>query len=83
MTETLESGLSRRDDGTFDARTGAVLATTSREFFCEQCGKRCTRGTEGTEYGHRYGCPDRPDDLPTGDSSEYERYKRRNGGDGR
>jgi len=39
-----------------------------REFWCDECGRRCTRGQDGTEYGHRrhadrYGepCPVRPD----------------------
>lgn len=72
MPKTLESGLSQREDGTPDARTGQPLATTSREFFCDVCNARCTRGTEGMEYGHRYGCPERPAELPGGDRAEFD-----------
>jgi len=25
------------------------------EFRCDECGARCTRGPDGTEYGHRRG----------------------------
>lgn len=73
----MSSGLTHRADGTPDALSGTPLATTDREFFCQTCGARCTRGTEGLEYGHRYGCPERPDELPTGDRSAYDRYKQR------
>lgn len=39
---------------------------TSREFQCETCGARCTRSPAGdVSYGHRYGCPERPDELPS------------------
>jgi len=68
-------------NGTPDARSGKALATKGREFYCERCHARCTRGTEGTEYGHRYGCPDRPAELPKGDQTEYRRYKKRVGDD--
>jgi len=35
------------------------------EFWCATCGARCTRSpTDGTEYGHRYNCDDRPANLP-------------------
>lgn len=67
--------LSIREDGRADARSGGPLPTSGREFYCRTCGARCTRGTDGTEYGHRYGCPERPDELPTGDSSEFDRYQ--------
>lgn len=70
----------RESDGKIDARSGTPLATKSREFFCSTCGKRCTRGTQDLEYGHRYGCPERPDSLPTGDRSEFERYLERTDG---
>ncbi|MFC6720862.1 hypothetical protein ACFQGT_00255 [Natrialbaceae archaeon GCM10025810] len=67
------------EDGRADGRKlagGPRLPLKPREFMCEKCDRRCTRGTEGLEYGHQYGCPNRPDSLPTGDRSEYERYKR-------
>lgn len=54
---------------TFDARLvggGRPSAEGDREFVCERCGARCTRGPDGTEYGHQYGCPGRPADLPRG-----------------
>jgi len=44
----------------------------SREFRCDECGCRCTRGRDGTEYGHQRGsgtnngrprCPRRPDGV--------------------
>jgi len=25
------------------------------EFYCDECGRKCTRGPDGTEYGHRRG----------------------------
>lgn len=68
-----------RVKGKIDARAsgGQPFPEKDREFICEKCGKRCTRGTTpDLEYGHRYGCPDRPDSLPTGDRSEFDRYKR-------
>lgn len=42
------------------------------EFYCEECGRRCTRSTKtGIEYGHTRGhasrddtdCPNRPDSV--------------------
>ena len=34
------------------------------EFFCDDCGARCTRNTtSGIEYGHLIGCPQRPEHL--------------------
>lgn len=36
----------------------------SREKRCGSCRSRVTVGTDGsTEYGHQYGCPERPADL--------------------
>lgn len=37
-----------------------------REFQCDECGSRCTETDEGTELGHKYGCPQRPEGLPAG-----------------
>lgn len=37
--------------------TRPLEATKSREFHCDECNARCTRGTDGeTEYGHRHFC---------------------------
>ncbi len=44
--------------------TANPVVRTSREFFCETCNSRCTRGTTGLEYGHKIGCPERPDHFP-------------------
>lgn len=52
--------------------------TGDREFRCSTCGARCTRGTDGTEYGHKYKCPHRPDSLPTGSGGSASYYQ---GGD--
>jgi hypothetical protein len=47
-----------------------LRADKSREFRCSECGKRCTVGTDGTEYGHERGsgtnndrprCSERPE----------------------
>jgi len=68
MTEATESSAA----GTFQRNLGAVNqhaleADGERTFWCDDCGARCTRSpTDGTEYGHRYGCPRRPDDWPSG-----------------
>lgn len=49
--------------------SGSQLSTEKpREFRCDVCNARCTRGTEGTEYGHQYGCPNRPTHFPRGGS---------------
>lgn len=46
-----------------------------REFICPECANRCTRGRDGTEYGHRRNssrgtdngdCPRRPDCVDPG-----------------
>jgi hypothetical protein len=44
-----------------------------REFRCDECGNRCTRGRDGTEYGHARGyelqqdrCSRRPDSVDPG-----------------
>ncbi|GAB3676734.1 hypothetical protein [Halopiger thermotolerans] len=42
----------------------------SREFICGTCNARCTRGTDGDEYGHQYGCPERPERFPSGGSGK-------------
>lgn len=46
-------------------------AEKEREFHCDECGNRCTRGLTGTEYGHSRGnedadsepCSRRPDGV--------------------
>jgi len=47
-------------------RQRALTPTVSKpsEFRCETCDARCTEGTDGTELGHAYGCPERPAELP-------------------
>lgn len=42
------------------------LATGDAEFRCDECQARCTESPEGTELGHRPGCPERPSELPGG-----------------
>lgn len=47
---------------------GALPTDKPREFRCNLCNARCTRSPdEETEYGHLDGCPQRPDDWPTGE----------------
>lgn len=49
-------------------RDGPILSQEGTgEFRCEECGRRCTRGPNGTEYGHAIGnqsgkerCSERP-----------------------
>ena len=59
-------------------RQQALTPTVTKpsEFRCDVCDARCTKATDGTELGHAYQCPERPDDLP-------ESYSRRSwhGGD--
>lgn len=51
-----------------DRNRGPVLSQEGTgEFRCKECGRRCTRGPDGTEYGHQRGhnraterCPRRP-----------------------
>jgi len=51
----------------FERRRRTVpVVTKDSEFKCDTCGARCTETTEGTELGHKYGCPQRPDGLPAG-----------------
>jgi len=49
-------------------RRSAATVTADAEFKCDTRGARCTRTTAGTECGHKYGCPERPDGLPKGRS---------------
>jgi hypothetical protein len=43
------------------------------EFRCERCGARCTQSpTKDLAYGHREGCPDRPDHFGWADGDTYE-----------
>jgi len=44
------------------------------ELRCEICNARCTRAPDGVEYGHRYGCPERPKSLPQGAGSGKSWY---------
>ena len=51
----------------FERRRRAIpTATKDTEFQCDTCAARCTRDADGTEYGHMYNCPERPDKLPGG-----------------
>lgn len=52
----------------FEQRRRAVpTVEKDREFQCDTCGSRCTRDQDGQlEFGHKYGCPERPDELPAG-----------------
>lgn len=43
--------------------SGPLKPTKPSEFKCLRCNARCTEGPDGTEYGHKLDCPDRPDDL--------------------
>jgi len=41
------------------------------EFICERCSANCTRDPiTGTEYGHKFDCPERPDGLRPGRGPE-------------
>ena len=52
---------------TFERRQrSAPMPTKPSEFRCDTCQARCTETTAGTELGHKYGCPERPDGLPAG-----------------
>jgi len=54
-------------DAELSDRISAVpTATADAEFMCETCGARCTETPQGTELGHQYDCPERPDWLPGG-----------------
>jgi hypothetical protein len=45
-------------------QSGPVSVEKDREFRCERCRARCTRSaTKDLEYGHKGGCPRRPDEL--------------------
>lgn len=53
---------------TFGRGGPTLLQEGPGEFRCEECGRRCTRGPDGTEYGHERGhttnkvrCSRRPD----------------------
>jgi len=47
-------------------KTGGCLpAEKDREAICTTCKARITIGTDGNvEYGHKYGCAERPEHLP-------------------
>lgn len=49
---------------TLGLETGPLGTDGPREFRCKRCRAHCTRSpTDGTEYGHKRGCPNRPKDL--------------------
>lgn len=50
------------------AHGGPLPCEKESEFRCEECGSRCTKTDLVGEVGHKYGCPRRPDHLPTGGS---------------
>jgi len=55
------------DAAEFRRRQRSVpMPTADNEFCCDTCKARCTRTTAGTELGHKYGCPERPEGLPAG-----------------
>jgi len=56
----------------------APMVERDHELRCDTCKARCTRGPDGVEYGHRYGCPERSESLPVGAGSGNSWY---NGGE--
>ena len=65
-----------------DPASITVNESKSREFRCSECRARCTRSTDGTtEYGHRYGCPLRPPELPGGGGVSRDSYHCEEGDD--
>lgn len=45
-----------------NSHNGSRPTEKDSEFVCERCHSRCTESpVDGTEYGHRRGCPRRPD----------------------
>ena len=64
--------MSKRQQITIDAaefqrrRHAAPMPTKDAEFRCDTCHARCTETAAGTECGHKYECPHRPDGLPAG-----------------
>ena len=52
----------------------APKVARDHELRCDTCNARCTRGPDGVEYGHRYGCPERPESLPGGAGSGASWY---------
>lgn len=54
--------------------SGSFTVEKDSEFRCGTCKARCTRNpTDGTEYGHLIGCPERPDEF-TKSSSDGGRF---------
>lgn len=46
---------------------GGLSAENDREFHCPYRRARCTKHpVNGTEFGYRDGCPQRPEQLPNG-----------------
>jgi hypothetical protein len=46
---------------------GGLTVEKDCEFRCPHCRARCTESPiDGTEFGHRDGCPRRPENLPSG-----------------
>ena len=55
-------------------RRTAPTVDYPHELRCALCNARCTRAPDGVEYGHRYGCPERPKSLPQGTGSGKSWY---------
>lgn len=50
--------------------SGPLKAEKDSEFHCPRCHSRCTESPiDGTEYGHKEGCPRREIDQPTNGAS--------------
>lgn len=52
---------------------GPLPCENEQEFRCRRCNSRCTRSpTSDLEYGHKTGCPRRPDHFPYAEGANYD-----------
>lgn len=59
--------MTRADAGSELTNGGRLKTAKPSEDRCHTCKARITRlKSDGLEVGHKYGCPERPDELPDG-----------------
>ena len=59
-----------------DVFSGPLKAEKDSEFECPRCHARCTESPiDGTEYGHKGGCPRREIDRPVNTGAAYDPEK--------
>lgn len=54
MSFTIEE-IKTNDGGRTDTSISAAESDQPGEFYCPECGRQCSRGPSGTEYGHDNG----------------------------